>query len=61
MRHQVSSVPGGETLAWFTPAKTQAQRPGQAGFMEAVVGRAKDALRERKGADGEVEAGVHGF
>lgn len=63
MRKEISSAPGAEKLAWFTPARMQSQRPGQPGFMEGVVGRAKDALRERrpKAADGEIEAGVHGF
>lgn len=61
MRRGVSEVEGAEKLAWFTPAKTQAQGPGQPGFMEAVVGRAKEALRERRAPGGEVEGGVHGF
>lgn len=61
MRQSLSEVAGADKLAWFTPAKTQSQRPGQSGFMEAVVGRAQDALRERRGADGEVQPGVHGF
>ena len=61
MRHDLSDAAGAEKLAWFTPEKGQAQRPGQAGFMESVVSRAKNALMERMGGDGEVESGVHGF
>lgn len=61
MKLKISGIGGAEKLAWFTPARMQSQRPGQPGFMEGVVGRAKDALREHMSSDDEVEAGVHGF
>lgn len=65
MRKDLEGVPGAEKLAWFTPepGKMRGLRPGGPGFMEAVVGRAREALGERRKGQGEgaVEAGVFGF
>lgn len=61
MRHAVSGSPGAERLAWFMPAKGQPQRPGEAGFMESVVGRAKEALTAWRASEGGEAGGVFGF
>lgn len=65
VRTDLADLPAADPLAWFTPSpnneRMRGLKPGGPGFMEAVVGRAQDAVRERRRGDAGVEAGVHGF